>query len=177
MRRSASAVAAGRSSGFTVVELVTVILLLGILSVVAFGRFVRPSAFTPGAVVHALILEARVVRQLAATRADAVVTFTIDRMGSNWRLQTATDVDGVLRTELVAADNTSLRATSGAADDQLDAATAATLVLDSSGDLAAVTIGGTPGDPTLGVEFAITGDSDREACIYPTGYANDAACL
>ncbi len=165
-----------RSRGFTIVELIVVLVLLGVLSVTAFSRFVKPSAFAPGIVIHALVLEARAAQQLATSRADAVVTLRVDRSGDDWRLRLETDVDGVLREERVGAANTTLAAVSGAASGTVDASSPLILRFDARGDLAAVLIGAAAGDPALGISLSLSGDSAREACVYPSGYATDATC-
>lgn len=162
--------------GFTIIELVTVMILLGILSITAISRFVEPSAFAPGIVTHAVVLEIRAAQQLAASRADAQVTFVIDRAADDWRLQIQTDLEGVVSSELIAAENTSLSATSGAASAAVNAATPLVVQFDKQGDLSSVTIGASAGSPATGVDLEVSGDSDRRVCIYPTGYATDAAC-
>ena len=162
--------------GFTIIELITVVVLLGILSMVAFSRFVRPSAFVPSIVAHGIVAETRLAQQRANSRRDAVVTLTIDRVGTDWRFLHSTDVDGVVRTELVGASNTTLQAQSGAANNTVDAANALVLQFDNNGDVVSVTVGADVGDPALGVSVSLTGDSDRDVCIYPTGYAVEESC-
>ena len=162
--------------GFTIVELITVIILLGILSTVALSRFVSPDAFAPGIVTHALLAEARFAQQLAVSRHDAVVSLNVDQLGSDWRLRTSTDLDGVVRTETVAVKNTSITASSGAASDDIDASTPLVLQFDAAGDLGSITLGVAAGDASLGVSLSVYGDTTRVVCIYPTGYASDAAC-
>ena len=162
--------------GFTIVELITVVMLLGILSVTAISRIVKPSAFAPGIVTHAVILQARAAQQLAASRADATVTLTIDKAGDQWRLSLATDVDGVLRTELVAAENTTLTASSGGTSALIDASTPLAMSFDQLGDLETVLIGAAAGVAGAGVNLQFNGDSARSACVYPSGYAADAGC-
>ena len=163
--------------GFTIVELIVVLVLLGILSVTAFSRFVRPSAFAPGIVIHAIVLEARAAQQLAASRMDAQVALLVDRSGDDWRLRVQTDVDGVVRTERVAAENTVLTAASGLTSATIDAATPLILRFDTAGDLSQVLIGAAAGDPAQGVDLSLSGDSTRQACVYPSGYVADAACV
>ena len=165
-----------RARGFTIVELITVVVLLGILSMVAVSRMVKPSAFAPGMVAQAIVAEARIAQQRAASRGDALVTLTVDQLGSDWRLVLSTDVDGVLRTQLLEVGNTAVQAQSGGAAATLDSATALRVDFDAEGNLATVLIGGVAGQPTTGVAMTINGDSDRDVCIYPTGYATQAAC-
>ena len=167
---------ASRSGGFTLVELISVMILLSILGIFAMARMTSPELFAPAVVTGALAAEVRLARQLAAARRDAVVSVTVDRLGDDWRLRTSSDVDGVLRTELVRADNTALQAVSGASSASLDAATALTLTFDHAGDLSTVLIGATPGSPGAGVDLTVAGDTVRRLCVYPSGYAHAGAC-
>jgi len=166
-----------RYRGFTIVELIVVVILLGILSISAISRFVQPSAFSPGIVAEAAIAEIRFAQQLASSRRDAAVTFTMDRFGDDWRFRVTTDVDGLVRTELVEAENTTVQATSGALTNTVAGGTPLVLQFSHAGDLTAVTIGAAAGSPAMGVGLGIDGDSRRDACIYPSGYASAAACI
>jgi type II secretory pathway pseudopilin PulG len=168
--------AANKAHGFTVVELIATIILLSILGVVAMSRMVSPDLFAPAIVTQALVAETRFAQQVATSRHDAVVTLTVDRVGGDWRFQVDTDVDGVVRTELVVAEDTTVQATSGAADGAIGGGATLALSFDHAGDLADVTINGVSGDPAAGVALTIAGASTRQACIYPSGYANDDAC-
>lgn len=165
-----------RANGFTIVELITVIILLGILSIVALAKFVEPSAYAPSIVTHGLVAEGRMAQQIAVSRVDAVVSLTLDKLGDDWRVQVSTDVDGVLRNNLFEAENTTLQASSGAAIATLDATTQLLVTYAHSGDLSGVQIGASAGDAAMGVELALSGDSNRQICIYPSGYTSDDAC-
>ena len=128
-------------------------------------------------VAQAAIAEIRFAQQLAASRREAAVTFVVDRLGDDWRFQVITDVDGLVRTELVAAGNTTVQATSGALTDTVDGGTPLVLQFRHAGDFAAVTIGAAAGAPALGVGLGVDGDSRRDACVYPSGYASVPACM
>lgn len=163
-------------TGFTVVELITVIILLSILGAVAMSRMISPDAFAPAIVTQAIVAETRFAQQVATSRSDAVVSLMVDRVGADWRLRVDTDIDGVIRTELVEAENTNVQAVSGAASAAIGAGAALEVSFDHAGDLSAVTIDGVAGDPDSGVGLTITGDSTRQACVYASGYANDEVC-
>lgn len=169
-------IACRASRGFTLVELISVMVLLSILGIFAMARMTSPELFSPAVVSGAVAAEVRFARQLAAARRDAVVSVTVDRLGDDWRLRTSSDVDGVLRTELVSADNTVLQAASGATSAALDAATGLTLTFDHAGDLTAVLIGAAPGAPGTGVSVTVAGDTTRQLCVYPSGYTHAGAC-
>lgn len=162
--------------GFTVVELIAVVIVLSILGAFAMGRMGSPAMFAPAVVTHALVAETRFAQQLATSRHDAVVTLMVDQAGSDWRFRVSTDVDGVVRTELVDTDGTTVQASSGPASGSLGGGSLLALSFDHGGDLSAVVIGATSGDPAAGVSLMVTGDSTRQACVYASGYANDEAC-
>jgi hypothetical protein len=69
-----------------------------------------------------------------------------------------------------------MTATSGGVTGMLDVSSALTLFFDHAGDLDAVSIGGVAGVPAAGVAVSVAGDSVRQICIYPSGYANSDAC-
>ena len=165
-----------RGRGFTIVELVVVLLLLGILSVYAGSRFVRPSAFAPTTVAHAIVDVVRYAHQLAVSRQDALVTMTLIESGTELRLTVSTDVDGTALSETVSHYGLTIDASSGAATATLDATTGLTLQFAASGDLDSVLIGGSTGDAASGAELALSGDTARTLCVYPTGYVANAAC-
>lgn len=162
--------------GFTVVELISVVVLLSVLGVVAMGRMTSPDMFAPAMVSQTLAAEMRFAQQLATSRQDAVVSLTVDRLGSHWRLQTATDIAGVIRTQAVDAANTAVDAVSGPAAANLSAGSSLSLSFDHSGNVAAVTIGGTAGTPATGVAVTVAGDTARDLCIYPSGYVHQSGC-
>lgn len=166
----------GPAAGFTVVELIAVIILLSVLGVFAMGRLVSPTLFAPAIVSQALIAEMRLAQQLATSRHDAVISLILDRVGGDWRLRTQSSVDGLLRTELVDADDTAVVATSGAASGAIDAATPLLVAFDHAGDLDSVSIGAAAGSPGAGVAVTVSGGSSRQLCIYPSGYVNDGTC-
>ena len=166
-----------RARGFTIVELITVVVLLGILSMTAVSRMVRPSSFAPGIVAQTFVAEARIAQQRAASRRDASVTLTADRLGDDWRFVLSSDVDGVLRTELVEAANTSVTVKSGAASASLDSSASLRLDFTTTGDLSVVLIDGLLGDASGGVALTVVGDTSRDVCVHPTGYAVEGVCV
>jgi hypothetical protein len=158
------------------VELITVVVLLSIVAVVAMGRMVSPDMYAPAVVSQALVAELRFAQQIATSRQDAVVSLTLDRAGSDWRLRVVSDVDGVLRTEQLSAANTAVTAVSGAAAANVGIGGPLSVSFDHAGNLSAVLVGSSAGAPATGVAVTVSGDTSREVCIYPSGYANQAAC-
>lgn len=75
---------APRSSGFTLVELVMVIILIGVLSALGIGLFAGRSAFSPLLATQQLA-SATLLAQQAALAGNAADTLTIEQGGSNFR--------------------------------------------------------------------------------------------
>jgi len=71
-------------SGFTLVELVVVILLVGILSAVAIPRFFKTSGFTERNATEEILIAFRYAQQLAMSRSGNI-QMVID--GNNYRIQ------------------------------------------------------------------------------------------
>lgn len=162
--------------GFTIVELITVIILLGILSAVAFARMGSSSAFEPAMLMQQIDEELRLAQKLATARQDSQITFTLSLVGGQWQSQTSSDVDGVLRTAAIDRDNSSLVATSGTATAAINATTALSVQMDGLGNLTSISIGASLGAVDQGLHLLIGGDSQRDLCVYPTGYVAHAAC-
>jgi type II secretory pathway pseudopilin PulG len=158
------------------VELIAVLILLGILSTGSMSGMVKPSAFAPQILSHELISQARLARRLATARQDAVITLTVDAALDEWRFQIDTNLEGNFRSTRISSKHSSLQANSGGINAAISAASALIITFDALGDLSAVSIGGSAGDPATGISLTIGGDSTRTACIYPSGYAAQVAC-
>lgn len=162
--------------GFSIIELITVIILLGILSAVAFARMGSSSAFEPAMLMQQIDEELRLAQKLATARQDSQITFTLSLNGNQWQCQTRSDIDGILRTSVIDQNNSSVVATSGAVTAAINATTTLSLQMDGIGNLTAVTLGASPGTAELGVHLLVGGDSQRNLCVYPTGYVAHASC-
>ena len=78
-------------SGFTVVELIAVLLLLGILAATAMSRLVGSNAYAPALVSEQLIALGRLAQQTALSRQDAAVSLDIDQNAGDWRIRVLVD--------------------------------------------------------------------------------------
>ena len=91
-----------RVGGFTVVELIAVLLLMGILAATATSRMVGSNAYAPALVSQQLIALGRLAQQTALARQDASVSLDVDQDAGDWRLRVQVDdgasvVDGARR--------------------------------------------------------------------------------
>ena len=163
-------------NGFTIVELVVVIILLAILSAVALSRAVSTSAFTPATVAHQLQQELKLAQATAMSRQDTQVFFQLDLAGDDWRLLTSTTIDGVLRTIAVPAENTDVRLTSGSTVEVLGDGGALLVQFSSLGNLTALSLEGNAVPAANGLLLEVIGDSSRNLCLYNTGYLANGIC-
>lgn len=163
--------------GFTIVELVVVIILLGILSVAAVSRMMSPSDFAPGMVSATTASQFRYARALAFAREDTDVQFVITVVGGDWQITSSTAADGTLRSEEIEQGDTTLQLANGAFSGVVTTTDPLRITFASNGDLASASLGTQSLDPALGLRLQIDGDSSRTLCVYPNGYLLTADCV
>ena len=166
-------------SGFTIVELIAVLLLLGILAATAMSRLVGSNAYAPALVSEQLIALGRLAQQTALSRQDATVSLDIDQNVGSWRMRVLVD-DGAgtttVREELVEDPQHLDRRGNGALNLSLGATVPLHVGFDGLGSLASGTGGATNLDPSVGVGIGVTGDSTYSVCIGSTGHAYRGNC-
>lgn len=163
-----------RALGFTVVELVVVILLLGVLSATAISRLSEPTAFAPRVIGGTLAAQTHFAALTAQTNPADTDLVILPSLG-DWTVDVS--IAGTSRRLAEAAiANTRIEVANGATTADVDAASALTLTFSGDGELVAGTLGATALDPGLGVEIRIIGDTTRTYCVHPTGYAGDGPC-
>ena len=164
------------SHGFTIVELVVVIILLAILSTVAISRSVSTEAFTPATVAHQIQQELKLAQATAMTRQDTQISFQLDLLGDQWRLLSSSLADGVLRNVEVPAEDTDIRLTAGVTIETLADGGALIVQFNSMGDIASLDVEGTVAAPDNGLSLDILGQTNRSLCLYNTGYLATGNC-
>ena len=168
--------ARARQRAFTVVELITVILLLGILSVAAVSRMLGPDEFAPSMVAAGTAEQFRLGRAMALSRDDVALRFELSASADDWLLRSSTTADGVLHSEQVPASGTTISLRNGATTGAIDNSNPLTVTMDAEGQLDAATLGATVLNVAAGIELTISGAATRTLCIYPTGFADEAPC-
>ena len=166
-----------RSRGFTIVELVTVIILLGILSAVAMPRMMSANNFSPMTVSHQIDQELKLSQAIALSRSDAVISFQLQLQSGQWQLTTLSSVDGALKTVLVDQDATTIAVTDGVASANLQDGGIFSLQFNHHGDVSAANIGGNAAAINNGIQINTGGNAQRTLCVYPTGYVYHANCV
>ena len=165
-----------KGKGFTIVELITVILLLAILSGVAISRMVEPRAFAPSTIAHQLELEFSLAHGEATRRQDATTTLALLGQADAWLIRLSNDVDGVIRETRVDALEATIAVTHGALSISLTDTDVLSLTYSGTGEVVSASLGGSAIDPRTGIQIDISGQSARTLCLYATGHLDDAAC-
>lgn len=163
-------------AGFTVVELITTIILLAILSGVAMSTMVSSSSFAPSTVAHQFNLELNFAHAAATARQDVAVSLEILADADAWLIRTSNSVDGVIRTTSVEAFNSNITATSGASSSLLSASDTLVINYAGTGEIASASLAGSVIHPADGIQLLLIGDSSRTLCIYPSGYFDHDVC-
>ncbi|MCD1649488.1 type II secretion system GspH family protein [Marinobacter adhaerens] len=143
------------SSGFTLVELVMVIILIGVLSALGIGLFASRSAFSPLLATQQLA-SATLLAQQAALAGNPANTLTIEQGGDTFRFIVGAG-SGNARTFEIAREGTSLSAPGGLP---------LTLTFDNKG----APSGGT------NLQFTFSGDSTFQTCISSLGAVYAGSC-
>jgi Tfp pilus assembly protein FimT len=170
-----------RLGGFTVVELIAVLLLMGILAATATAtsRMVGRNAYAPTLVSQQLIALGRLAQQTALARQDASVSLDVDQNAGDWRFRVQVDDGASVATaheERADVANTSLTVANGASNVPLGPAASLHLVFDGIGGLVSGTAASTALDVSVGVSLTASGDSTSSVCIGSTGHAYRGAC-
>jgi MSHA pilin protein MshC len=165
--------------GFTVIELVTVILLLGIVTAVVAPRWFNTAAFDASVLSTEVLSVARLAQRTAVARPGVEISLTIVQSGSEWRIDVLAD-DGstltVLHTVTVGV-TTSIAVTAGIGPTNLTATDSLALSYDALGNTLSVLLGGSPGTVDSGVSFDFAGGNDYRLCISPLGFAHAGICI
>jgi prepilin-type N-terminal cleavage/methylation domain-containing protein len=172
-----------RFRGFTVVELVVVIVLLGIVGAVVIPRFLAPNTFNEPAAQDGLLATIRAAQQAAIGRAN--VTFKITSDSNDWTFAALSGAT-TLRTLTVPVSDVKLETGSAASSANTCAtgfntavANDFTLTFKSDGNLASFTNNGTTETVDAafnGVRICLNDTIAVSACVSPAGYAYAGDC-
>ena len=166
-------------SGFTIVELIAVLLLLGILATTATSRMVSANAYAPALVCDQLIALGRLAQQTALTRQDAMVSLDVDQDAGAWRLrvQVASGAGTTTaREERAEIRNTGVVVINGAQTASLGPSAALRLTFDGLGNLNTGAVAATNLNTSVGVGISVTGDTAASVCVGSAGHAFRGAC-
>ncbi len=151
-------------------------LLLGILSGVAFSRLGSSNAFEPAMLMQQVDEQLRLAQKLATARQDGQITFYLRQVGDEWETETTSAISGSVFATRTSRNNSNIIAANGVLATPITAANSLALEIDGLGNLNSIQIGADTGDTGLGVELQISGDSTRTLCIYSSGYVSHHVC-
>lgn len=170
------------ATGFTLIEAVIVITLIGIISVVTISRFLGGNAFNPLAVQGQIVSMIRAGQQSALGRNDVEVTLTPNGTGTELTVELE-DISGAIETQTVELrgvtlsgdvnDTDSCEVTSGATT--ISSGSPMILRFEELGDLGNSGFGaGTA--VTTAVRICVNNDADFSVCVSPAGFAYEGNC-
>lgn len=154
--------------GFTLIELVMVLIILGVISAIAVSRFSDSQTFSSRAIANQVLASARLAQQTALSRSanTANVQLLLSQQGDDWRFQV---MGGDALDLRIPAANEQIRFGTNMAS-SCGALTTAPLSLSYDG----------LGNLTSGQNTRICiadGNQDREICISSAGYAYEGRCV
>jgi len=165
--------------GFTVIELVAVLVLIGVLAVTSYSRWFSGDAFASTTTVADISSVARLAQRVAISKPGNVITLEIDRVGDSWELAVMEDDAGTITT-LFQIDNTSGNSisVSGVSGPVL-LSTTNNLVInyDALGSLTNLVVGGTSLGASIGVAISVSTDAPKAMCISPVGFVHAGNCV
>lgn len=172
-------------SGYSVVELVIVILVIGIVSAVALSRTLRSDTYNPVIARDQIVSIARSAQQKAIGRSD--VSLHIQPLGNNLqlRIEDSTGVVELINTALASVvprgDVNVLGSCAAVPGTSLiTVATPMVLNYNELGDLLNGGVSGSPGYPqevTSGARICINNDPRMSVCLSSAGYAYVGNCV
>lgn len=163
-------------AGFTLVELVVAIALLGVISVTVASRWFSVDAFHSNTLRAQLLAEARLAQRTALANSQLLVSLVISQVGEQWHYQIYTD-DGSGRTLFRETSSDTggvvIEVTAGASQN-LAAGIDFDLTYDGLGNLTDLSVGGVSLSPASGIQLDLTG---ARMCFSPLGYAHEGNCV
>lgn len=181
--------------GFTVIELVSVIVLLGIVGTFVLSRFTSPSAFNQGAITDALIAGIRQAQQAALGRSG--VTFGIVASADEYRLEVKAGADLLSALSVPSSSVVLQTGTAEALTNPTDSCASGTrfddgiggfvIAFDNQGNIDTFDYDANPlpgpqqnGDPLAfdfnGVRICVNDLVAASVCVSPAGYAYEGDC-
>ena len=155
--------------GFTLIELITVIILLGILSAFAISRFPSAQSYSTTIIKNQFIASARLAQQTALSRASsgANVLLNVSEIGGQWNL-VVSGGGNITYTAQVDRGDEQVRFGTNLSTACSSLATAP-LELTFDGDGNQIS--------SQNLRVCIDSVNDIELCISPSGYAYEGTCL
>lgn len=159
--------------GFTLIELVTVIILLGVLSVFAVSRFPSSQSYSTHIISNQLIASTRLAQQTALSRSSVnMVNMTdytqlvISEISGNWNLAISAGTQNYTAQVERGSEQVRFGSDLVAACSTLNAAPL-TLTFDGEGNRV----------PAQNLRICIDSTVNVELCVSPSGYVYEGNCI
>jgi MSHA pilin protein MshC len=163
--------------GFTLVELVAVLVLLGIISAVAFSRFSNVESFRSTLLQDALLVSQRLAQRAALSHHASSIQWQLSHPSAGqWRY--AVRIDGSdaqadsISSEVVVTYSVPLAA-GGTLSGTVAAGDSLTLSYDMRGNFTQIDNGGGAQAINGSLQLSLSGSP---LCVSPSGYAYEAVC-
>ncbi|MCI5107507.1 MAG: prepilin-type N-terminal cleavage/methylation domain-containing protein [Pseudomonadales bacterium] len=171
------------SSGFTLVEIVATIAIIGIMSAFVVSRFIDGDSFNAPVLRDQLISLIRSAQQNSLGRPDVSVTLTPDGAGSTATITTSDD-GGNMQSVTVDLGEVSLSGDinitdscgSTAGSDTISNAAPMTINFGELGDLTDSGVTGSTGAVNSALRICINNDPVASVCVSPSGFAYAGDC-
>ena len=165
MKKTFSRNAGRRVAGFTMIELIMVMVVLGILSVSASSLFSSKSAYVTLIAKDQLISMSLLAQQAALAQQKEVVVLCITQTSDEWVFEVHKTNCASSGADLYVQSKAE-RESATLLQDALAFASPQTFTYNKSASLS----GG------ANIQFLFDGDSDQEVCLSSTGYAYSGVC-
>jgi MSHA pilin protein MshC len=161
-----------QQTGFTLVEMVTVLLLLGILSAAAFSRLGGVSSYSTSLFQQQVLSYLRLAQRTAVAHQGSGAQLNIIRASaSEWSV--TLDFSGQSLTYQLEGNN-ALTFASGAVTGSISTGDTLSLVYSDNGDLTQLL---SPLAANVGASLSLLVAGSRSICVSPTGFAYEGSCL
>jgi MSHA pilin protein MshC len=161
-----------QQNGFTLIELVTVLVLLGIISAVAFARLGSISSYSESLFQNQMLSYLRLAQRTAVAHQGSGAQLNITRTtATGWDV--TLQFDGQTAAYQLEGNHTFTFAT-GASSGGLVTGNTLSLVYRDNGDLVQLA---SPVAVTVNTSLALLIAGNRPTCVSPTGFAYEGLCL
>lgn len=175
-----------RLTGFTIVELILVIVIISIISVMVMSRFIGGNAFNGIIVRDQIISLARSAQQNALGRADVKMTITPNAGATEVTIATLSGVANIASVTVPMSslslsgdvNDTDSCATGGGGADAITLAAPMTIAFGELADLGSSGVlgGASTGAVTSAVRVCLNNDVAFSVCFSPSGFAYTGDC-
>ena len=167
------------NNGFTIIELVAVLVLIGVLAGTTYSRWFASDSFESSATVADITSVARLAQRIAISKPANIITLEVNNVAGTWQLAVMEDDGGTISTlfEINNASGNTISVSGVTGPVTLSAANDLIVNYDSLGNVSALNVGGSSLGENLGVTISVSIDAPKNMCISPLGFAHAGTCV